>query len=171
MPTPIRCPRPPTVGVEPVFSGIALASPVAMLQAPGDSTRWFVVEKGGRIRVFANDPMASTATDFIDISSRVTTTGEAGLLGMAFHPDFPVDPRVFLFYSHTDANAGLVSRLSEFFTNGNTLEPASERIVLTIKKPDNADNHNGGGIAFGRDGFLYLGIGDGGGARSAPAHR
>ncbi len=82
---------------------------------------------------------------------------------MAFHPNFPVDPRVFLFYSHTDASAGLVSRLSVFFTadGGQTLDPASERIVLAIDKPE--DNHNGGNIGFGRDGFLYLGIGDGGG--------
>jgi glucose/arabinose dehydrogenase len=70
---------------------------------------------------------------------------------------------VFLFYSHNDASAGLVSRLSRFLTpdGGRTLDPASEQILLVIDKPE--ENHNGGGIGFGRDGFLYLGIGDGGG--------
>jgi glucose/arabinose dehydrogenase len=83
---------------------------------------------------------------------------------MAFHPAFPADHRVYLFYSHTDATLGLVSRLSEFSTQdaGLTLDPGSERIVLTIRKPES--NHNGGGIGFGPDGFLYIGVGDGGGA-------
>jgi len=165
-PTPIPLPpNTPTVGAEQVFSGVSLANPVAMLQAPGDSTRWFVVEQAGRVRVFANNPMVTTATDFIDISARVDFSGEAGLLGMAFHPGFPVDPRVFLFYSHTDPSAGLVSRLSEFTLSvgGQNLDPASERILLTIDKPNSADNHNGGNLAFGPDDFLYLGIGDGGG--------
>jgi len=83
---------------------------------------------------------------------------------MAFHPDFPTDQRAYLFYSHTDASAGLVSRLAEYSTSdgGRTLDPASERILLTIDKPES--NHNGGGIAFSPDdGFLYLGTGDGGG--------
>ena len=132
MPTPIPLPpTTPTVDVEQVFSGIALTSPVAMLQAPGDNSRWFVVEQGGRVRVFNNSPTVTTATNFIDISSRVTFNGETGLLGMAFHPNFPVDPRVFLFYSHTEASTGLVSRLSAFLTadGGMTLDPASERIA------------------------------------------
>ncbi len=164
MPTPVPLPpNGPTVGVEPVFSGIALSSPVAMLQAPGDNGRWFVVEQGGRVRVFNNSPNVTAASNFIDISGRVTFNGETGLLGMAFHPNFPVDPRVFLFYSHTEASTGLVSRLSEFFTadGGQTLDPASERILIAIDKPEG--NHNGGNIAFGRDGFLYIGTGDGGG--------
>jgi glucose/arabinose dehydrogenase len=165
MPSPIPLPgNSPTVDVDPVFTGITLANPVAMLQAPGDNGRWFVVEQAGRVRVFNNDPAVSSASNFIDITSQVNFQGETGLLGMAFHPNFPVDPRVFLFYSHNDASAGLVSRLSRFLTadGGRTLDPASEQILLVIDKPE--DNHNGGGIGFGRDGFLYLGIGDGGGA-------
>jgi glucose/arabinose dehydrogenase len=166
MPTPIPLPpNGPTLGTEQVFSGVTLVNPVAMLQAPGDNTRWFVVEQAGHVRVFNNDPMVTTATDFIDISGSVTFDGEAGLLGMAFHPNFPANPRVYLFYSHTDSVAGLESRLSEFTTSngGQTLNAASERIILTIEKPNNESNHNGGNIAFGPDGFLYLGIGDGGG--------
>jgi glucose/arabinose dehydrogenase len=152
--------------IEQVFSGLpAFATPVAMLQAPGDATRWFVVEQGGRVRVFANNPSVSATAVFVDIAARVSFVGEMGLLGMAFHPQFPTDPRAYLFYSHNDAALGLMSRLSEFSTEdgGLTLVEGSERILMTIRKPFAQDNHNGGGIAFGPDGFLYAGIGDGGG--------
>ena len=132
-----------------------------MLQAPGDATRWFVVEQGGTVRVFANNAQVASATTFIDISARVVSGGELGLLGMAFHPNFPANPRVYLNYTNQDA--GLVSRISEFRLGaGGNLDPASERILLRINQPET--NHNGGHIAFGPDGFLYIGMGDGGGA-------
>src|SRR5262249_37648729 len=120
----------------------------------------------GRVRVFNNAPMVTTASDFIDISGSVTFISETGLLGMAFHPSFPADPRVFLFYSHTDPTNGLESRLSEFTSSdaGQTLDVASERIILRIRKASGEENHNGGNLVFGPDGFLYLGIGDGGGS-------
>ena len=155
-----------SIGVERVFPALTFNSPLAMLQAPNDASRWFVVEQGGVVRAFANTPAVATATTFADISGRVTFTGEAGLLGMAFHPNFPADRRVYLFYSHTDATLGLVSRLSEFTSTigGLTLDPNSEQILITIPKPNGQTNHNGGNLAFGPDGFLYAGIGDGGGA-------
>jgi glucose/arabinose dehydrogenase len=162
-------PAPPvTLTVQQVFASLpSFSSPVAMLQAPGDNTRWFVVEQGGRVLVVANNPAVAVATVFVDIDGmdRVTSGGETGLLGMAFHANFPADRRVYLFYSHTDATLGLVSRLSEFTTpdNGLTLDPDSERVLLTVEKPGTESNHNGGGIAFGPDGFLYVGLGDGGG--------
>jgi glucose/arabinose dehydrogenase len=151
-----------SLAVQRVFAGMTFSAPVAMLQAPGDSSRWFVVEQAGRVRVFANQPAVAATSLFVDIAARVTFSGEAGLLGMAFHPNFPADPRVYLFNSQT-VGMDLVSRLSEFSTTdaGLTLAPGSERVLLTIRKPEG--NHNGGNIAFGPDGFLYLGIGDGGG--------
>jgi glucose/arabinose dehydrogenase len=163
-------PRLPAVGqvslrLERVFAALPpFQQPVAMIQAPNDAARWFVVEQGGRVRVFANTPPTSTTELFLDISARVEPGGETGLLGLAFHPAFPADPRVYAFYSHNDPALGLVSRLSEFTSRdgGVTLDASRERIVLTIRKPE--ANHNGGGIAFGPDGFLYAGIGDGGGA-------
>ena len=154
-----------TLTLQRVFAGLpSFSSPVAMLQAPADRTRWFVVEQAGQVRVFDNDPAIAATAVFVDIAGRVTSGGETGLLGMAFHPGFPADPRVYLFYSHADASLGLVSRLSEFSTPdaGLTLDPTSEQILLTVRKPES--NHNGGGIAFGPDGFLYAGIGDGGGS-------
>jgi len=152
------------LAVQQVFTSITpgFANPIAMLQAPGDNSRWFVVEQGGRVRVFINRPSETNAPNFLDITSRVTAGGEMGLLGMAFHPGFPGDPRVFVHYTNT--SAGRVSRISEFRLNngGATLDSASERVLLTIGQPES--NHNGGHIAFGPDGYLYIGLGDGGGA-------
>jgi glucose/arabinose dehydrogenase len=146
-----------------VFANLAFDSPVAMKQAPGDGLRWFLVEQGGRILAFENDADADTTEDFVDLRTRVFRSGEAGLLGMAFHPDFPVDPRVFLNFSENVG--GQVRSVTAEFTSadgGQTLDPASERVLLTVAKP--ATNHNGGNIDFGEDGFLYIGLGDGGGA-------
>ena len=139
-----------------------MSAPVAMLQAPGDSTRWFVVEQQGIVRVFPNN---ANATDndvdvFVDISGMVTFAGEAGLLGTAFHPDFANNGEVFLSYV-TGGPPG-TSVVSRFTSNdgGQTLDPTTEQIILTI--PQDFGNHNGGQLAFGPDGFLYAGWGDGG---------
>ena len=150
-----------TLGTERTFASLpAFSNPILLLQGPGDATRWFVVEQGGTVRVFDNQPSVATSRSFVDISARVRSGGEQGLLGMAFHPDFPTDPRVYL--SYTNATSGLVSRVSEFRTRdgGATLDSASEVILLTVAQPE--ANHNGGHIAFGPDGFLYIGFGDGG---------
>lgn len=151
--------------VERVFAALPpFQQPVAMMQPPGDGSRWLVLEQAGRVLAFGNTPLVASTSLFLDITTRVTSGGETGLLGLAFHPEFPADPRVYAFYSHNDPVLGLVSRLSEFSSadGGLSLDANSERIVLTIRKPEG--NHNGGGIAFGPDGFLYAGIGDGGGA-------
>ena len=154
-------PPPVTLGVQRAFPNLSFTDPVAMLQAPGDSARWFVVEQGGRVMVFNNDSGVVAVDTFVDIVARVASGGEMGLLGMAFHPDFPGNPRVYL--SYTNETSGRVSRISEFKLGvGGNLDPASEQILLVINQPDT--NHKGGNIAFGPDGFLYIGMGDGGGA-------
>ncbi|GFE78015.1 hypothetical protein GCM10011487_00150 [Steroidobacter agaridevorans] len=141
------------------FTSLSFNMPVALLQAPNDSARWFVVQQDGIVMQFSGTTPTSSST-FIDISDRVRDGGEMGLLGMAFHPNYPTDNRVFLSYTHGDP---LVSRISAFTSSdgGATLNPATESIVLTINQPD--ENHNGGNIAFGPDGYLYIGMGDGGG--------
>jgi len=155
-------PPPPgtTLSVQRVFPNVSFTQPVAMLQAPGDTTRWFVVQQGGQVRVFDNNPAVTVTSPFVDISGRITSGGETGLLGMAFHPNFPTDPRAYLSYTSSGA---LRSRISEFTSadGGMTLNPNSERIILTVNQPES--NHNGGGIVFGPDRFLYIGLGDGGG--------
>jgi glucose/arabinose dehydrogenase len=152
-----------TLSVTRVFASLpAFAMPVGALQAPGDSSRWFVVEQSGHLKVFQNQASASTAADFLDISDHVTCCGELGLLGVAFHPGFPNDPRVYVSYT-TTVGAQLVSRLSEFRTadSGVTLDAASETVLLQVNQPET--NHKGGHVVFGPDGMLYLGFGDGGG--------
>jgi len=148
--------------VDRVFTALTFAQPVALLQAPGDASRWFVLEKAGVVRVFSNDPAVAAASAYLDIRGRVDAPGEMGLLGMAFHPRFPADPRVFVSYTNQDADR--VSRISEFRSNddGATLDASSERILLVVGQPES--NHNGGNIAFGPDGYLYIGFGDGGGS-------
>jgi glucose/arabinose dehydrogenase len=155
-------PEPPALGVDRAFPALSFSQPVAMLQAPGDTTRWFVVEQAGRVRVFANSQQVGAFTTFADVTDRVTNDGEMGLLGMAFPPQFPTDARVFLSYTNDSAPDGRVSRISEFTLDaGGSLDASSEQILLKITQPET--NHNGGNIAFGPDGFLYIGIGDGGG--------
>lgn len=153
---------PPPLGVERVFPLLAFSQPVAMLQAPGDATRWFVVEQEGRVRVFANSAQAAAFDTFADIADRVSAGGERGLLGMAFHPGFPADPRVFLSYTN-ETGGVLVSRVSVFMLAvDGSIDEASEQVLLRIEQPQG--NHNGGQVAFGPDGFLYAGLGDGGGS-------
>lgn len=151
----------PEISVTRVFDSLSFNRPTVLRQAPGDATRWFVGEKAGVIRVFANNPSSSSASVFLDISGRVNSAGEGGLLGFAFHPDFPVTPEVFVSYTRT--GAPLVSYVSRFFSNddGLTLVPGSEQIILTVLQPET--NHNGGDVLFGPDGYLYVGFGDGGG--------
>lgn len=152
----------PTITTQAVFANLSFNQPVALMQAPGDSTRWFVVEKSGVIRMFANDENTLSASTFIDISGSVNASGEGGLLGMAFDPDYPIVPEVYL--SFTRSGFPLVSYVSRFTStdNGVTLNPASEEVILTVAQP--ATNHNGGDVAFGADDFLYVGLGDGGGS-------
>lgn len=152
----------PTITTQAVFTNLSFTQPVALMQAPTDSTRWFVVEKAGLVRVFANDQNTTSASIFLDIRSLVNATGEGGLLGLAFHPNFPVTPEAFV--SYTRSGAPLVSYVSRFLStdSGQTLNAATEEVILTVDQP--ATNHNGGNVAFGPDGFLYVGLGDGGGS-------
>jgi glucose/arabinose dehydrogenase len=131
-----------------------LDSPIA-ISSTGDG-RLFVVEQPGKIVIVQGGAVTGT---FLDISSVISCCGERGLLGLAFHPKYASNGRFFVRY--TDA-AGDV-RISEFHVGSgpNAADPASEKVLLTIPHPSFA-NHNGGVIAFGPDGDLYVGTGDGG---------
>ena len=153
-----------SVTTENAFPDLPLLDrPVSLLQAPGDDTRWFVVEQTGRVRVFANDPLVSTVQTFIDLTASIDPPppNESGLLGMAFHPDFASNGRVFL--SYTAPGSPLVSVVSRFTSldGGATLDPSTEFVLLRLNQ--DAGNHNGGHLAFGPDNYLYVGFGDGGG--------
>lgn len=129
------------------------------LQAPGDANRWFVVEQGGLIKVFSTSNPANAST-WIDLEDEVVSgSGEDGLLGMAFHPGWPSTREVFV--SYTAAGSPLVSRLSRLILDDvDNPTTVTEQILMTVNQP--FTNHNGGDIAFGNDGHLYLGLGDGG---------
>ena len=161
-------PPPPgaVIDVRRVFPDLSFDSPVSMIQAPGDASRWFVVEQRGVVCVFDNDPATDSSAVFVDISGRVDDgPNEAGLLGMAFHPAFPTTPEVYL--SYTTNSGGLISRVSRFSldpANANILDPGSEQILFVVPQPQG--NHNGGDLAFGPEvePTLYASFGDGGGA-------
>ena len=133
-------------------------APVAVRHAGDGSGRLFVVEQGGRIRIVRGGTVL--AMPFLDISARVQSGGEQGLLGLAFHPRYERNGRFYVFYTANDDD----HVISEFrrSRNADRASPSSERVVLRF--PDFASNHNGGDIHFGpRDGYLYIADGDGGG--------
>jgi glucose/arabinose dehydrogenase len=155
-----------TIETNQVFVNLSFNAPLVLLRAPNDASRWFVAEQAGQVLVFDNDPMvtAGDLTTFIDISGQVTSGGERGLLGMAFHPNFPATPHVFLSFTGPDPNNGNIesSFVSRFTSvdGGLTLDSTTELVIIKVVQP--FPNHNGGNIAFGPDGFLYIGWGDGG---------
>ena len=150
-----------SITVSGVFANLAFNSPVLMVQAPGDDSKWYVVEQPGSVRSFANIDSTSTLATFADIRDRVSFGGEAGLLGMAFDPQFATNGRVYLSYTANPVGSGVLqSRISRFTMSGGVLDAGSEEVLLTIAQP--FTNHNGGNIVFGPDGLLYAGFGDGG---------
>jgi glucose/arabinose dehydrogenase len=167
-PSPLGAPV--AIGVEVVATG--LVSPVQLVHAPGNNGRRFVVDQIGLI--WGLTPSGNLMPQpFLDVRSRITPLreqgDERGLLGLAFHPDFPRNRRFFVFYTappRAGAPAGFNNTITiaEFRTQGaqqTHADPSSERIVLQVDHPQ--ANHNGGTIAFGPDGYLYISIGDGGG--------
>lgn len=143
--------------LEPVFDFAALQRPLFLTHAGDGSGRIFVVEQAGVIKSL--DPSSASVSTFLDHTNNVNSgPNEAGLLGLAFHPSYATNGRVFLSYTR----GNLISRISEFRLSGDpdSLDVDSERVLLEIDQP--AGNHNGGMIAFGPDGMLYVGFGDGG---------
>jgi len=165
-PPPLACSAPDTnlsIQIAQVYANLTFNQPLAMLQAPGDSSRWFVLEKAGRVRAFSNTPdIAAFSPDFIDLRARANATGEGGLLGMAFHPNFANNGQVFI--SWTAFGAPMVSIISRFTTiaGGSVLDLSSELEILRLNQ-NVFTSHKGGHLAFGPDGYLYIGFGDGGG--------
>lgn len=130
------------------------------LQSPNDGTdRIFVVEKRGKIKVFSNDMEASEATLFLDLGNGLSTTSEQGLLGLAFHPDYALNGFFYVYYTPNEGQS-VVSRFTVSASGGARADSDSELVLLEIAQP--FTNHNGGQIAFGPDGFLYIAVGDGG---------
>jgi glucose/arabinose dehydrogenase len=158
-------PKPRCEGVVLVdaFAGRRFAQPLLLTQAPGEPERFFVVEKRGAIQ----SVVGASVTTFLDIAARVNSSpAEAGMLGLAFHPEWATNHQAFVSYTAPSAQspANLRSTLSRFTSNdgGATLDPATEQPMLTIEQP--FANHNGGHVLIGPDRLLYFGLGDGGSA-------
>jgi glucose/arabinose dehydrogenase len=143
------------------FNNLSFSRPVD-LQHPGDGTdQLFVVEQAGVIKVFENNASVASAQTFLDITARVNDTGnEEGLLGLAFHPDYKNNGFFYVNYTATSPRRTVIARYRVNAGNPNQADPNSEFILLTFNQP--FENHNGGQIAFGPDGYLYIATGDGG---------
>ncbi|MDM7921713.1 MAG: PQQ-dependent sugar dehydrogenase, partial [Pyrinomonadaceae bacterium] len=143
-----------------------LASPVLITSAKDGTRRLFIVERGGIIRVV--QPGSNTPTEFMNITTRVLSGGERGLLGLTFHPDFETNGYFFVNYTSVAGNGATVVSRFRAINNNSIGDPNSERGLLNIPQP--FSNHNGGMIEFGPDGNLYIGMGDGGSAND-PGNR
>uniref|UniRef100_A0AAU6WVI3 PQQ-dependent sugar dehydrogenase n=1 Tax=Chryseobacterium endophyticum TaxID=1854762 RepID=A0AAU6WVI3_9FLAO len=131
-------------------------APVEMVNA--NDARMFVVQQNGIIKILqANGTVNST--NFLNISSKITYGGERGLLGLAFHPQYPTNGYFFVYYNDTSGNI-TVARYTRSSTNPDVADPSTEKIILNVPKP--FDNHNGGSIHFAPDGYLWVVTGDGG---------
>jgi glucose/arabinose dehydrogenase/plastocyanin len=160
--TPTSPPPPPPV----VVSGTAKLTRIGGFDAPdfvtappGDASSVFVVEQSGTVRIVRDgQPLP---TPFLDLRDQVTYAGESGLLSVAFAPDYAQSGHVYAFYNSRHGAYG-DSRISEFrrsASDPDTVDPSSEQVLLTIPKP--YENHNGGMLQFGPDGYLYASVGDG----------
>jgi glucose/arabinose dehydrogenase len=166
----------PDVRLETLFSD--LATPIGLVVAPGVDDRAFIIEQTGRIHVVQGTERLPSP--FLNLADRLVRLSrdydERGLLGLAFHPEFATNGRLFVYYS-TPASADAeppvdhTNRLSEFTVglDADAVDPDSERVILEFDQPQ--PNHSGGALGFGPDGLLYLGTGDGGGRGDAdPGH-
>jgi len=161
-PRAVPVPRVLAEGVALTQIATGLSKPVVLTFAPGDPReRLFVVEKTGTIRVMRGGVIDPASPPFLDLSKRVSGQSEQGLLGLAFHPRYAENRRFFVNLTDRDGD----TRVLEFRaspTDPERADPASERELLFVDQP--YSNHNGGHLAFGPDGLLYIGLGDGGSA-------
>ena len=146
---------------------VEVAYPKQKFESPVDfrtvgDSRVFVGEQVGSIKVFSTDAPDEPAKDFLNIRTQVKFGGEQGLLSFAFHPKFKSNGQVFVHYSNLPNGDTSISRFTLKQDGSNVLDPSSELLILGLHQP--YANHNGGQLAFGPDGYLYIGLGDGGSA-------
>jgi glucose/arabinose dehydrogenase len=151
-----------SITLQPVLSG--LSSPVGVYHANDESNRLFIVEQTGIIKVA--QPGATTTTNFLNVTTLILSGGERGLLGLAFHPQYRTNGRFFIYYTKTGNGSLQVSEFHVSTANPNVAD-TTEIPLLNILHPTNS-NHNGGMLAFGADGYLYIGPGDGGSGNDPP---
>ncbi len=145
---------------EKAFPNISFTNPLDLQNAGDGSNRIFVVEQAGKIKVFQNQTNVNSTKVFLDITTQVTSGGETGLLGLAFHPDFKNNGYFYVNYTAPNPLRTIISRFKVSSTNPDSADKSSELIIMSYDQP--YANHNGGCIAFGADGYLYVAAGDGG---------
>jgi glucose/arabinose dehydrogenase len=156
-PEPLPASLPDPNGYDWVLVSDGFTRPLLLTHAGDGSGRLFVVEQAGRIRVIENG--AVHADPFLDLTTQVGSEGnEQGLLGLAFHPDF--EQNGLLYIDYTDLSGNTVVSRFQVSANANQADGGSEQVLLQVDQP--FANHNGGNLAFGPDGYLYIGLGDGG---------
>ncbi|HEV2669961.1 MAG TPA: PQQ-dependent sugar dehydrogenase [Gemmatimonadales bacterium] len=151
-------PPPPPAGSPTLQQVDTFSYPVYLTAPPGDSSRLFVVEQGGRVKVLHND--TTRARPFLDLRGKISSGGERGLLSLAFHPQYASNGRFYVYFTNPSGNIRIV-RYNVSTTDPDSADPATADTVLRVAHPT-YDNHNGGQLQFGPDGKLYAGIGDGG---------
>jgi glucose/arabinose dehydrogenase len=137
-----------------------LNSPLFLTTPPGDPGRLFIVEKGGLVKIHDAGAGRTLAAPFLDLSAQVATSGEQGLLGLAFAPDYAASRKFYVYLSNTAGD----TEIREYRTsavNPLAADPASMRRITTLDYPSTTTNHRGGWIGFGPDGHLYAATGDG----------
>ena len=135
--------------------------PIELVNAGDGTNRMFLVQQRGIIYVFENSPTVSTRNVFLDLSDRVSQSGsETGLLGLAFHPDYRDNGYFYVNYTGGSPLTSYIARYQVSTTNPDSAVKGSEQMLITVAQP--FSNHNGGKVAFGPDGYLYIGLGDGG---------
>ena len=159
---PSPTPTPTLIPVTTQVLATGFTQPLDLESPPDNSGRLFVVEKGGTVRILQNGTVLPQP--FLNISAKVVTQVEEGLLGITFHPNFQTNGKFYVNYVRSSGGQ-IQSVISEFTAspaNANQADPATERILLTVNQTGNFPNHKAGQLAFGNDGFLYFGLGDGG---------
>ena len=153
----------PQLDVEPAFPNVSLQRMVHLTYSSEDDDRLFVVLQPGRIVFFEDRPDVEDVRTFMDIRERVSDRGnEEGLLGLAFDPGYESNGHFYIYYSASNPRRSIVSRFSVDANDPDVADPSSETEIMVVPQP--YSNHNGGHIVFGPDGYLYIGLGDGGSA-------
>jgi len=145
---------------EVAFPNLTFSSALDLQNAGDGTNRLFAVERSGIIKVFPNQSSVSATKTFLNITDRVTSGGETGLLGLAFHPNYETNGYFYVNYTAPSPLRSVISRFKVSTTNPDSADKNSELILLTYNQP--YSNHNGGCVAFGPDGNLYIAAGDGG---------
>ena len=146
--------------VENAYPNLIFNQPVGVFSPRDQTNRLFAIEQQGIIRVFENDVNVEASTVFLDITSKVTYSGEQGLLGLAFDPNYQNNGYFYLNYITNNPRRTVIARYNTSAVNPNEADIDSQLVLLEIEQP--FTNHNGGHLAFGPDGYLYIGTGDGG---------